>query len=61
MANEPTKESEVKNPREREEIHEAAHDLGEIRKQQMARGEIFTQENPSNPSEPPANWSEDHK
>lgn len=53
MANEPTKESEIKNPQERAEVHEAAHNLGEIRKQQMAKGEIFTNENPSNPSEPP--------
>lgn len=55
MANhEPTKESEIQNPQERAEVHEAAHSLGEIRKQQMAQGDIFTHENPSNPSEPPA-------
>lgn len=61
MSKEPTKESEVQNPRERAEVHEAAHDLGEIRKQQMARGDIFTHENPSNPSETPKNWNEDRK
>lgn len=54
MADEPTKESEVRDPAERQEIHEAAHELGEIRKEQMARGEIFTHENPDHPSEPPA-------
>lgn len=61
MSKEPTKESEVQNPRERAEIHEAAHDLGEIRKQQMARGDIFTQENPSNPSEPPQHRNDERK
>lgn len=48
---------------EQERVHEAYSKLGhlggekggEIRKEQMARGEIFTHENPQNPSEPPAN------
>lgn len=30
------------------------HKGGEARKEEMARGEIFTKENPSNPDQPPA-------
>lgn len=43
---------------ESERVHEAYQKLGhlggEARKQQMAEGEIFTKENPANPSQPPA-------
>lgn len=47
---------------ESERVHEAYSKLGhlggekggEIRKEQMAKGEIFTKENPSDPSQPPA-------
>lgn len=46
------------NTGESERVHEAYQKLGhlggEARKQQMADGEIFTKENPANPSQAPA-------
>lgn len=36
-----------------ERIHDAYHALGEIRVGQMESGQVFTNENPQNPSEPP--------